>query len=66
MILLIANDKEFNTLNNYKKGEHLLTFVEDTYGRKVVNKNVINNPAFSEIKDELEKLQEIEYYPKEL
>lgn len=63
MIVLHPHTEQYNALNGYRKGNALLLFVKDGSDRWVVGTNVLNDPNFAEIHDQLNELERIEYTP---
>jgi hypothetical protein len=63
MIVLHPNTEQYNALDGYRNGNALLKFVKDGSDRWIVGTNVLNDPNFSEINDQLEQLERIEYTP---
>jgi hypothetical protein len=63
MIVLHPNTEEYNALDGYQNGNALLKFVKDGSDRWIVGVNVLNDPKFSEIHEQLEQLERIEYTP---
>ena len=63
MIVLHPNTKQYNALNGYKHNAAELLFVLDGSGRYIVGLEVLNDPNFSEIHDQLNELERIEYTP---
>ena len=63
MIVLHPNTKQYNSLNDYRNGNSVLRFVKDGSDRWIVGLNVLNDPKFSAIHDQLEQLERIEYTP---
>lgn len=63
MLVLHPNTEQYNTLNGYKKNASELQFVKDGRGRWIVGLEVLDDPNFSEIKQQLEQLEKIEYTP---
>jgi hypothetical protein len=63
MIVLHPNTEQYNALNNYRNGNALLKFVKDGSDRWIVGLNVLKEPKFSAIHDQLEQLERIEYTP---
>jgi hypothetical protein len=63
MIVLQPNDEQYNALNGYKHNSSELLFVLDGSGRYIVGLQVLNDPHFAEIHDQLEQLERIEYTP---
>ena len=63
MIVLHPNTEQYNALNGYKNKSSELLFVKDGSGRYIVGLQVLNDPNFSEIHDQLNQLERIEYTP---
>jgi hypothetical protein len=63
MIVLHPNTEQYNALNGYKNNTSELLFVLDGSNRYIVGLEVLNDPNFSEIHDQLDQLQRIEYTP---
>jgi len=63
MIVLHPNTEQYNTLDGYRNGNSVLKFVKDGSDRWIVGLNVLNDPKFSAIHDQLEQLERIEYTP---
>jgi hypothetical protein len=63
MIVLHPNTEEYNALNGYQNGNALLKFVKDGSDRWIVGTQVLNDPHFSEIHEQLEQLERIEFTP---
>jgi hypothetical protein len=63
MIVLHPNTEQYNALNGYMHNSSELLFVKDGSDRWIVGTNVLNDPNFSEIHDQLEQLERIEYTP---
>jgi len=63
MIVLRANNEQYKNLNGYKNDCSALEFVKDGLDRWIVNLEVLKDPNFSEIHDQLNELEEIEYVP---
>jgi len=63
MIVLHPNIEQYNALNGYKYKSSELLFVKDGSGRYIVGTQVLTDPNFSEIHDQLEQLERIEYTP---
>jgi hypothetical protein len=63
MIVLHPNTEEYNALNGYKYKSSELLFVKDGSDRWIVGLNVLDDPHFAEIHDQLEQLERIEYTP---
>jgi hypothetical protein len=63
MIVLHPNTGQYNSLNGYSNGNSVLRFVKDGSDRWIVGLNVLNDPKFSAIHNQLEQLERIEYTP---
>ena len=63
MIALHQNTQQYNTLNGYKYKSSELLFVKDGSDRWIVGLQVLDNPNFAEINDQLNELERIEYTP---
>lgn len=63
MIVLHPNTEQYNALNGYKNNASELQFVKDGSDRWIVGLEVLNDPNFVEIHDQLNELERIEYTP---
>lgn len=63
MIVLHPNPEQYNTLNGYRHNSSELLFIKDGSERYIVGLEVLNDLNFSEIHDQLEQLERIEYTP---
>jgi hypothetical protein len=63
MIVLHPNAEQYNALNGYKYKSSELLFVKDGSDKWIVGLNVLDDPHFSEIHEQLEQLERIEYTP---
>jgi len=63
MIVLHPNTQQYNALNGYKNKSSELIFVKDGSDKWIVGTQVLNDPHFSEIHDQLDQLERIEYTP---
>jgi hypothetical protein len=63
MIVLHPNTTQYNALNGYRYKSSELLFVLDGSGRYIVGTQVLNDPNFAEIHDQLNELERIEYTP---
>jgi len=61
--VLNPNSQQYNSLNGYKHNSSELQFVKDGTGRFIVGLEVLDDPNFAEIHDQLEQLERIEYTP---
>lgn len=65
MIVLHPNEEQYNALNGYKKNASELLFVKDGSDRFIVGLEVLDDPNFIEIHEQLNELERIEYTPSE-
>jgi hypothetical protein len=65
MIVLNPNEEQYKALNGYTNGVHKLIFAIDGSGRFIVGLEVLNDPNFSEIREQLLELEQITYTPSE-
>jgi hypothetical protein len=63
IIVLHPNEEQYNALNGYMHNSSELLFVKDGSGRYIVGTQVLDDPHFAEIHDQLEQLERIEYTP---
>lgn len=63
MIVLHPNTEQYNTLNGYRYKSSELLFIKDGSDRWIVGIEVLSDPNFSEIHDQLNQLERIEYTP---
>ncbi len=63
MIVLHPTTEQYNALNGYKKKTSELLFVKDYSDKWIVGLNVLSDPNFSEIHEQLDALERIEYTP---
>ena len=63
IIVLHPNTDQYNVLNGYQHNTSELLFVLDGSGRYIVGLEVLNDPNFVEIHDQLNELERIEYTP---
>jgi hypothetical protein len=63
MIVLHPNTEQYTELNGYRHNSSELLFVKDGSDRWIVGTEVLNDPNFAEIHDQLNELQRIEYIP---
>jgi hypothetical protein len=61
MIVLHPNTEEYNALNGYRHNSSELLFVKDGSDRYIVGTEVLKDPNFAEIHDQLQQLERIEY-----
>jgi hypothetical protein len=63
MIVLHPNNEQYTALNGYKNKTSELLFVLDGSDRWIVGLGVLDDPNFTEIHDQLNELERIEYTP---
>lgn len=63
MIVLHPNTQQYNALNGYRNDFAGLEFAIDGSGRYVVGIQILKDPNFAEIHDQLNELERIEYTP---
>ena len=63
MLVLHPNTEQYTALNGYKKNASELLFVKDGSDRWIVGLEVLNDPNFEAIHDQLNELERIEYTP---
>lgn len=63
ILVLHPNTEQYNAFNGYQNNSSKLVFVLDGSGRYIVGLEVLSDPNFAEIHDELNKLARIEYTP---
>lgn len=63
MIVLQPNTEQYNALNGYRYNSSELLFVKDGSDRWIVGLEVLNDPNFAAIHDQLEQLERIDYTP---
>ena len=65
IIVLHPNNEQYNALNGYKHNTSELLFVLDGSNRYIVGLEVLNDANFTEIHNQLNELERIEYTPNE-
>lgn len=63
MIVLHPNTEQYNQLNGYQNGRSILEFVLDASNRYVIGIEILDDPIFEAIHEELNKLERIEFTP---
>jgi hypothetical protein len=61
IIVLHPNTEQYNTLNGYRHNSSELLFVKDGSDRWIVGLEVLNDPNFEAIHDQLNQLERIEF-----
>jgi hypothetical protein len=65
MLVLKANEEQYNSLNNYENNGNILEFIKDKNNNWVVGINVLTAECFYKIWHELSQLETIDYIPNE-
>lgn len=65
MLVLHPNTEQYTILNGYKNNASELLFVKDGSNRWIVGLEVLDDPNFLKIHDQLDELERIEYTPYE-
>jgi hypothetical protein len=63
--VLKANIDQYNTLNGYQNGIQKLDFAIDKNNNYIITLDILTNPYFIEIRNQLNELERIEYIPYE-
>ena len=63
MMVLKATTEQYNNINNYSNGSYVLQFIKDANDNWVVSENLLNEPVFGALHDQLNELERIEYEP---
>ena len=63
MIVLHPNTEQYNALNKFTNKTSKIEFVPDGSGKLIVGVEVLYDDNFSEIHDQLNELERIEYTP---
>jgi hypothetical protein len=63
MIVLHPSAEQYNALNGYRHNSSELVFVKDGSDRWIVGLEVLGDPNFAEIHEQLDQLERIEYTP---
>jgi hypothetical protein len=63
MKVLKATQSQYEALNGYTIKASQLLFIKDKFNNWIVGKEVLNDPNFEEIQNELSQLKEINYEP---
>jgi len=64
MIVLKANKEQHKSLDGYRIGNDVLRFEKDANDNHVVSENLLNEPIFEPIHNQLKELKRIKYVPK--
>lgn len=63
IIVLHPNAEQYTALNGFRHNSSELLFVKDGSDRWIVGLQVLNDPNFAEIHDQLNELERIEFTP---
>ena len=63
MIVLHPNTGQYNALDGYQNGSSILKFVKDGSDRWIVGLQVLTDPKFEAIRNQLNQLERIDYTP---
>ena len=63
MIVLTPTSEQLNRLNGFKNKTSKLEFVPDGSGKLIVGTEVLNDPNFEPIKEDLKQLKKVTYTP---
>jgi len=63
MKVLHPNTEQYNSLNGYKHNSSELLFVKDGNDKWIVGLEVLDDPNFSEIHNQLNQLERIDFVP---
>lgn len=63
MIILKATQEQYVKLNGYENNNSKINFIKDADDNWVIGKNVLEDPDFAAIKEDLLLLEEIEFKP---
>lgn len=61
--MLKATQEQYEVINGFQSGVNKIEFCKDANDNWIVPSPVKENPAFSEILDKLNELEEIDYAP---
>lgn len=63
MIVLHANNEQYNKLNGYKNDFVALEFVKDGLDRWIIGMQVLEDENLKEIYNQLNELEQVEFIP---
>lgn len=63
MIVLHANNEQYNKLNGYKNDFVALEFVKDGLDRWIIGMQVLEDENLKEIHNQLKELEQVEFIP---
>jgi len=65
MEVLKANTQQYEALQGFANGSHIIDFSLDADDNYIIGKEVLTDDKFLEIRNQLEQLEVIPYNPKE-
>ena len=65
MEVLKANTQQYESLQGFANGNHIINFSQDADDNYIIGKEVLTDDKFLEIREELEQLEVIIYKRKE-
>jgi len=64
MEVLKANTQQYESLQGFANGNHIINFSSDADDNYIIGKQVLTDDKFLEIRNQLEQLEVITYKPK--
>ena len=64
MKVLKANTQQYEVLQGFANGNHIINFSSDADDNYIIGKEVLTDDKFIEIRNQLEELEVINYNPK--
>ena len=65
MDVLKANTQQYEVLQGFANGNHIIDFSSDADDNYIIGKEVLTDDKFLEIREKLKNLEEITFKPKE-
>jgi len=65
MEVLKANTQQYESLQGFANGNHIINFSQDADDNYIIGKEVLTDDKFLEIREQLNQLEVIPYNPKE-
>ena len=65
MEVLKANTQQYEDLQGFANGNHIIDFSSDADDNHIIGKQILTDDNFLEIRNQLEQLEVIPYNPKE-
>ena len=63
MTVLKATTEEKNSLEQFRNGNWAIKFIQDADGNWIIGQSILENNKYTDVKSELEALEEIPYNP---